>query len=109
MRACCPLGSFPAGGVSRVGGAGAGAAEQGDVERRCAEKTKNEGRDGVAARNRKASLACCGMMTKVASAAAAEGVDNCHAGKCDVVEYERNHVHDDTHDTRGLESPDMYD
>lgn len=49
------------------------------------------------------------MMTKVASAAAAEGVDNCHAGKCDVVEYERNHVHDDTHDTRGLESPDMYD
>ena len=64
--------------------------------------TEGTGEGDVAARNRKASLAaCCRMMTKVAAAAAAAGsVDNCHAGKCDVVEYEHHHVRDDTHALR---------
>ena len=77
---------------------------RGEDEERSRWEELREGTAGgvAAARNRKASLAaCCRMMTKVA-AATAGCVDNCHADKCDVVEYERYHVHDDT---RVLKSP----
>ena len=101
LRARCPPDSFPAGGVSRLGGAGAGAAAQADVEQRCAEMTENEvdGRDGGdrGGRRRREKQESQPGRQPHEQEDDEGGVDDCHAGKCDVAfQCEHHHVRGET-------------